>query len=78
MWTSSLGIIGLAFNLCVYDLISQEIKSAEDPEFETFYTKNILLNGGIQSWMAVQDQPHENYQFPEEALLKSSTPPISQ
>jgi photosystem II P680 reaction center D2 protein len=44
MWTSSIGIIGLAFNLRAYDFISQELKAAEDPEFETFYTKNILLN----------------------------------
>ncbi|KAM0931990.1 putative photosystem antenna protein [Dioscorea sansibarensis] len=37
----------------------------EDPEFETFYTKNILLNEGIRAWMAAQDQPHENLIFPE-------------
>ena len=47
MWTSSIGIIGLAFNLRAYDFISQELKAAEDPEFETFYRKNILLNEGI-------------------------------
>ena len=29
------------------------------PEFETFYTKNILLNEGIRAWMAPTDQPHE-------------------
>ena len=39
MWTSSIGII---------DFISQELKAGEDPEFETFYTKNILLNEGIE------------------------------
>ncbi|MCD7462141.1 hypothetical protein HAX54_047853 [Datura stramonium] len=43
-----------------------EIRAAEDPEFETFYTKNILLNEGIRAWMAAQDQPHENLIFPEE------------
>ena len=59
MWTSSIGIIGLAF--------------AEDPEFETFYTKNILLNEGIRLWMAVQDQAHENYQFPEEVLPRGNS-----
>jgi hypothetical protein len=32
--------------------VSQEIRAAEDPEFETFYTKNILLNEGIRAWMA--------------------------
>jgi hypothetical protein len=42
---------------------SQELRAAEDPEFETFYTKNILLNEGIRMWMAAQDQPHENYIF---------------
>jgi photosystem II P680 reaction center D2 protein len=73
MWTSSLGLIGLAFNLRAYDFISQELKAAEDPEFETFYTKNILLNEGIRSWMAVQDQPHENYQFPEEVLPRGNS-----
>lgn len=73
MWTSSIGIIGLAFNLRAYDFISQELKAAEDPEFETFYTKNILLNEGIRLWMAVQDQPHENYQFPEEVLPRGNS-----
>ena len=52
LWSSSIGIIGLAFNLRAYDFISQELKAAEDPEFETFYTKNILLNEGIRLWMA--------------------------
>jgi photosystem II P680 reaction center D2 protein len=73
MWTSSIGIVGLAFNLRAYDFISQELKAAEDPEFETFYTKNILLNEGIRLWMAVQDQPHENYQFPEEVLPRGNS-----
>ncbi|KAJ8425420.1 hypothetical protein Cgig2_032220 [Carnegiea gigantea] len=45
-------LLGLALNLRAYDFVSQEIRVAEDPEFETFYTKNILLNevlgfGGI-------------------------------
>lgn len=39
---------------------------AEDLEFETFYTKNIILKEGIRAWMVVQDQPHENLIFPEE------------
>jgi photosystem II P680 reaction center D2 protein len=73
MWTSSIGIVGLAFNLRSYDFISQELKAAEDPEFETFYTKNILLNEGIRLWMSVQDQPHENYQFPEEVLPRGNS-----
>jgi photosystem II P680 reaction center D2 protein len=66
IWTSSIGIIGLAFNLRAYDFISQELKAAEDPEFETFYTK-------IRLWMAVQDQPHENFQFPEEVFPRGNS-----
>jgi hypothetical protein len=50
----------------------QELRAAEDPEFETFYTKNILLNEGIRSWMAAQDQPHENFVFPEEVLPRGN------
>jgi photosystem II P680 reaction center D2 protein len=73
LWTSSIGIIGLAFNLRAYDFISQELKAAEDPEFETFYTKNILLNEGIRLWVSVQDQPHENFQFPEEVLPRGNS-----
>jgi photosystem II P680 reaction center D2 protein len=73
LWTSSLGVVGLAFNLRSYDFISQELKASEDPEFETFYTKNILLNEGIRLWMAVQDQAHENYQFPEEVLPRGNS-----
>ena len=41
--TASIGIIGLALNLRAYDFVSQELRAAEDPEFETFYTKNVLL-----------------------------------
>nr|KYP36765.1 Photosystem II D2 protein [Cajanus cajan] len=51
---------------------SFEIRAAEDPEFETFYTKNILLNEGIRAWMAAQDQPHENLIFPEEVLPRGN------
>ena len=65
LWTSAIGIVGLALNLRAYDFVSQELRAAEDPEFETFYTKNILLNEGIRAWMAAQDQPHENFVFPE-------------
>ncbi|KAF3778732.1 Photosystem II D2 protein [Nymphaea thermarum] len=69
LWMSALGVVGLALNLRAYDFVSQEIRAAEDPEFETFYTKNILLNEGIRAWMAAQDQPHENLIFPEEVGL---------
>merc|ERR1711957_1097525 len=72
LWTSALGIVGLALNLRAYDFVSQELRAAEDPEFETFYTKNILLNEGIRAWMAAQDQPHENFVFPEEVLPRGN------
>jgi len=72
MWTSSIGIVGLALNLRAYDFVSQEIRAAEDPEFETFYTKNILLNEGMRAWMSSVDQPHENFVFPEEVLPRGN------
>jgi photosystem II P680 reaction center D2 protein len=31
---SALGVVGLALNLRAYDFVSQEIRAAEDPEFE--------------------------------------------
>ena len=65
LWASSLGILGLAFNLLAYDFVSQELKATEGLDFQTFYTKNILLNEKIRPWMAVHDQTHENFQFPE-------------
>ncbi|GJU11371.1 photosystem II D2 protein [Tanacetum coccineum] len=68
LWMSALGVVSLALNLRAYDFVSQEIRAAEDLEFETFYTKNILLHEGIRAWMAAQDQPHENLIFPEEVL----------
>jgi len=46
--------------------------AAEDPEFETFYTKNILLNEGLRAWLAPVDQPHENFVFPEEVLPRGN------
>ncbi|XP_059310127.1 photosystem II D2 protein-like [Lycium ferocissimum] len=73
LWMSSLGVVGLALNLRAYDFVSQEIHAAEDLEFETFYTKNILLNEGIRTWMAAQDHSHENFIFPEEVLPRGNT-----
>ncbi|OIW15381.1 hypothetical protein TanjilG_24366 [Lupinus angustifolius] len=65
-------VVGLALNLRAYDFVSQKIRTAEDPEFETFYTKNVLLNEGIRVWMAAQDQPHENLIFHEEVLPRET------
>ena len=64
---------GLAFNLLAYDFVSQELKATEDPEFETFYTKNILLNEEIRLLIAIHDQPYEIFQFPEEVLPKGNS-----
>ena len=77
LWTASIGIIGLALNLRAYDFVSQELRAAEDPEFETFYTKNILLNEGLRNWMAPVDQPHESFVFPEEVLPRGNAPVTS-
>ena len=52
---SALGVVGLALNLRANDFVSQEIRAAKDPEFKTFYTKNILLNEGISAWMEAPD-----------------------
>ncbi|KAK5842656.1 hypothetical protein PVK06_005037 [Gossypium arboreum] len=52
LWISALGVVGLALNLCSYDFVSQEMRAAKDHEFETFYTKNVLLNKGIRGWIA--------------------------
>jgi photosystem II P680 reaction center D2 protein len=58
--------------LRAYDFVSQEVRAAEDPECETFYTKNLLLNEGIRAWMAPQDQPSERFIFPEEVLPRGN------
>jgi len=58
--------------LRAYDFVSQEIRAAEDPEFETFYTKNILLNEGLRAWLSTADQPHENFNFPEEVMPRGN------
>ena len=55
MWASSIGVVGLALNLRAYDFVSQELRAAEDAEFESFYTKNILLNEGVR--MASSSRP---------------------
>ncbi|MEM9504246.1 MAG: photosystem II D2 protein (photosystem q(a) protein), partial [Cyanobacteria bacterium P01_E01_bin.43] len=52
LWMSAIGMVGLSFNLRAYDFVSQERRAAQDPEYETFYTKNVLLNEGVRAWMA--------------------------
>ncbi|KAK4797661.1 hypothetical protein SAY86_029987 [Trapa natans] len=68
LWMSALGVVGLALNLRAYDFVSQEIRAAEDPEFETFYTKNILLNevlgfGGIYHALLGPETLEESFPF---------------
>jgi photosystem II P680 reaction center D2 protein len=72
LWMSAIGMAGLAFNLRAYDFISQELRAAKDPEYETFYTKNVLLNEGLRVFMAAEDQPHENFVFPDEVLPRGN------
>ena len=61
---------------CGKAIESKKIRAAEDPGFETFCTKNILLNEGLFAWMATADQPHKNFIFPEEVLLPRKRPLI--
>jgi len=72
LWMASIGIVGLALNLRAYDFVSQEIRAAEDASYETFYTKNQLLNEGIRAWMAPVDQPQMNLVLPEEVLPRGN------
>jgi len=64
MWMSALGFVGLAINFRAYDFVSQELRAGRDPEFETFYTKNQLLNEGIRAWMSANDQPMKFFSLP--------------
>jgi photosystem II P680 reaction center D2 protein len=64
LWTSAIGIVGLALNLRAYDsyhksYVQQKILNLKHS------IQNILLNEGIRAWMAAQDQPHENFVFQE-------------
>jgi photosystem II P680 reaction center D2 protein len=45
---SNISVVGLALNLRAYEFVTQEVHVIEDPEFLTFYTKDILLNEGIR------------------------------
>ncbi|PHT58586.1 Photosystem II CP43 reaction center protein [Capsicum baccatum] len=65
---SALGVVSLALNLRAYDFVSQEICTAEEPEFETFYTKNFLLNevlgfGGIYHDLLGSETLEESFPF---------------
>ncbi|XP_047259770.1 photosystem II D2 protein-like [Capsicum annuum] len=68
LWMSALGVVGLSLNLRAYDFVSQEICAVEDLEFETFYTKNILLNevlgfGGIYHVLLGPETLEESFPF---------------
>lgn len=58
---NAIGVVGLILNLCVYNFVSQEIRAEKYQKFEIFYINNILLNEGIRTWMAAQNQPRENF-----------------
>jgi len=62
----SCGRSWFSINLRAYDFVSKSY--AEDPEFETFYTKKILFKWeGIRAWMALKISPMSNSNSPEEA-----------
>ena len=72
LWTDLPSVLLVLLSILTYDFVSQELRASEDPEFETFYTKNILLNEGLRAWMGPVDQPHENFVFPEEVLPRGN------
>jgi photosystem II P680 reaction center D2 protein len=73
LWMASIGIVGVALNLRAYEFVSQEIRAAQDPEFETLYTANILINEGIRAWMGPYDQAYDQtLKFPEEVLPRGN------
>ena len=73
LWTSSIGIIGLALNLRSYDFISQEIRH-QKIQSSRRSTPRTSLNEGLRAWLAPVDQPHENFVFPEEVLPRGNAP----
>lgn len=70
---SAPGLVGLAPNLRAYDLASQEERASADPEFETLYTKNLLLGEGVRLWAAAADQPHERLAPPAAVLPRGNS-----
>jgi photosystem II P680 reaction center D2 protein len=68
--TSSVGMISIKLT-CLWLHLSR-IKSSWRSRIWNILHKNILLNEGIRMWMAAQDQPHENYIFPEEVLPRGN------
>jgi hypothetical protein len=69
LWASSIGVVGLALNLRAYDFVSQELRAAEGAEFESFYTKNILLNEGVRRWLVPTINPTSVSYFPKKFFL---------
>ena len=60
MWTSSIGIVGLALNLRAYDFVSGDKSSRR--QVRDFHTKTFFLMR-YENWMSSVDQPHENFVF---------------
>ncbi len=42
-------MVGLGLNLRAYDFVPQELRAAEDPEFETFYNQKHFAEKGYPS-----------------------------
>jgi len=75
LWTSSIASLPGALNLRgVMNFVSQEIREAEDPEFETFYTKkhSSERRPACLEWHR-QDQPHEKLRLPLKKFLPRET-----
>ena len=73
LWTSSIGIIGLALNLRLMISSPKKSEHQKTQSLKLSTPKNILLNEGLDAWMAPVDQPHEQFVFPEEVLPRGNT-----
>ena len=71
IWTSSIGILGLAFNLRAVLILFPKNCLQQKIQNLKHSIQRIFLSEGIRLWMAVQDQPHENY--PEEVSPRGNS-----
>nr|YP_009629068.1 photosystem II protein D2 [Thuja plicata]ASO66676.1 photosystem II protein D2 [Thuja plicata] len=63
LWPKFLIIYGLALNFRAYDFVSQEIRAAEDPEFETFMCYGLALNFRAYDFVSQEIRAAEDPEF---------------
>jgi photosystem II P680 reaction center D2 protein len=64
LWTSAIGIVGLALNLRAYDLYHKSYVQQKILNLKHSIQK-YFIKRRYSCLMAAQDQPHENFVFPE-------------